>query len=45
MQSWKALTILMLAGTVARQLEVAIIALKEALLYDAVEDGKQAAVA
>ncbi|HXG58769.1 MAG TPA: DUF1385 domain-containing protein [Thermoanaerobaculia bacterium] len=28
-----------------RQLEIAIIALREALLYDAVEDGKQAAVA
>ena len=28
-----------------KQLEIAIIALKEALLYDAVEDGKQAAVA
>jgi uncharacterized protein YqhQ len=28
-----------------KQLEIAIIALKEALMYDAVEDGKQAAVA
>jgi uncharacterized protein YqhQ len=28
-----------------KQLEIAIVALKEALLYDAVEDGKQAAVA
>ena len=28
-----------------RQLEIAIIALKEALMYDAVEDGRQAAVA
>ena len=28
-----------------KQLEIAIVALKEALMYDAVEDGKQAAVA